>query len=186
MFKEILTTGVLVLVATPVLAGGEIDIGLSQNSIRIEHDAVLVGTGAHVSLGGLYNENTENWAIMAGFNAVDASMSSKEFIGGVGFKMMLLSAVENEFSVAAGVGGFLRWQPEFMNGLGFEGQTYFAPSILSFGGLKSASEVVARVTYKILPQARVFFGYHDVMGNYRTDGDVSLDSTYHFGFRMTY
>ena len=186
MFKEILATGTLILAATPVLAGGEIDLGLSQSSIRVEHDAVLVGTGAHVSLGGLYNENTENWAIMAGFNAVDAGMSSKEFIGGVGFKMLLLSTVENEFSVAAGVGGFLRWQPEFMNGLGFEGQTYFAPNILSFGGLNSAYEAVGRVTYKILPQARIFFGYHDVTANYETDGNIVVDSTYHLGFRMTY
>ncbi|WP_320827225.1 YfaZ family outer membrane protein [Reinekea sp.] len=186
MFRKIIATTALGLAATSALAGGEIDFALSNTSVRVEHDAVLVGTGAHISTGAMYNENTDNWAIMAGFNAVDATMANKELIGGVGFKLLLLSSEASELAVAAGVGGFLRWQPEFMNGLGFEGQTYFAPSILSFGGLTSAYEVVARVTYKVLPQARIFVGYHEVTGNYTDISNVSVDSTYHVGFRMTY
>jgi hypothetical protein len=186
MFRKIIATTALALVATSTMAGGEVDFALSNSSLRIEHDTVLVGTGAHISTGAMYDENTKNWAIMAGFNAVDATMASKELIGGVGFKLLVLSSEAKDLAAAAGVGGFLRWQPEFMNGLGFEGQTYFAPSILSFGGLTSAYEVVARVTYKILPQARIFIGYHEVTGNYTNISNVSVDSTYHIGFRMAY
>ncbi len=186
MLKKVLVSTLLLSTAVGAFAGGEIDFALSNTSIRVEHDAVLVGTGAHFSTGFLYNEDNESWAVTAGFNAVDATMANQEMIGGVGFKALMMSTDASDFSVGAGVGGFLRWQPNFMNGLGLEGQAYFAPNILSFGKLTSAYEAVARVTYKVLPQARVFIGYHEVTGNYENRSDVSVDSTFHIGFRMAY
>jgi len=186
MIKKIIISIGVIFSTSAALAGGAVDFALSNKSVRVEHDAVLVGTGAHFSTGVLYNEANQNWVLSAGFNAVDATMANKELIGGVGFKAMLLSSEVSDFSVGAGVGGFLRWQPDFMNGLGLEGQTYFAPSILSFGDLTSAYEAVGRITYKVLPQARVFVGYHEVTGNYEVESNVKVDSTFHLGFRMTY
>jgi len=178
------------LIASLSFGGGAIDFALSNQSVRVEHDAVLVGTGAHFSTGVLYSEESSNWAILLGFNAVDATMANKELIGGVGFKGIALSTELSDFSVGVGVGGFLQWHPDFMNGLGLEGQGYFAPSILSFGDLSTAYEAVARITYKVLPQARAFIGYHELRGFYDVNGqgssDESVDSTFHIGFRITY
>ncbi|MBU2863216.1 YfaZ family outer membrane protein [Reinekea marina] len=189
MFYKIATGTAALLMAGSAFAGGAIDFGLSNTSVRIEHDAAMVGTGAHFTVGGVYNETNQSSAILAGFNAVDATMANKEMIGGIGFKAMGLSNTVADFAVGLGVGGFVRWQPDFMNGLGFEGQAYFSPSILSFGDLTSANELVARVTYKVLPQARVFLGYHDLRGEYDISGEAEtglVDSTVHLGFRMTY
>jgi hypothetical protein len=189
MIKKIAAFSALICIAGTAAAGGAIDFGLSNTSVRIEHDAALVGTGAHFTVGGVYNETNQSGAVLAGFNAVDATMANKELIGGLGFKAMGLKNSVSDFSVGLGVGGFLRWQPDFMNGLGLEGQAYFSPSILSFGDLTSANEVVARITYKVLPQARVFVGYHDLRGEYNIDGEADsgvVDSTFHIGFRMTY
>lgn len=173
--------------ATTVSAGGAVDFSLSDKSVRIEHDAVLVGTGAYFSTGAVYNEDSGNLALTMGFNAVDATMANKELIGGVGFKGFVMKTNEFGFNPALGVGGFLRWQPDFMNGLGLEGQGYVAPSILSFVDLVSAYEGVARVTYKVLPQARAFIGYHVLGGEYEPDNTwESVDSTFHVGFRITY
>ena len=188
--QHIILTAVAPLLASLSFAGGAIDFALSNQSVRIEHDAVLVGTGAHFSTGILYSEDTSNWAISVGFNAVDATMANKELIGGVGFKGIALSTEVSDFSVGVGVGGFLRWQPHFMNGLGLEGQGYFAPSILSFGELSTAYDAVVRITYKVLPQARAFVGYHELRGFYDIEGkgqsNTDVDSTLHLGFRITY
>ncbi len=171
-------------------AGGEVDFSLSNHSVRLEHDTVLVGTGAYLSTGVLYSEEDSNWAVTAGFNAVDASLANRELIGGVGFKALLLSTQVSDFSAGIGVGGFLRWQPAVMNGAGLEGQFYYSPSIMSFGDLVDAYEGVARVTYKILPQAKVFLGYHSLKGLYDLDGgsnkSEAVDSSFHVGFRLVY
>jgi len=190
MFVKQIAAAVLLTAATGVYAGGEIDFALTNTSVRVEHDAVLVGTGAHISTGGLYSEDSGNWALSAGFNAVDATMANQELIGGVGFKAMVLSTEEFDFGAALGVGGFARWQPEFMNGVGIEGQAYFAPKILSLGDLSMAYEAVGRITYKVLPQARVFFGYHELGGKHsnqlESESPIKVDSKFHLGFRMNY
>jgi hypothetical protein len=190
LIKKIVCGSVLAMTGVMSFAGGAVDFALSNDSVRLEHDAVLVGTGAHFSTGGLYNENNGNWALSVGFNAVDATMANKELIGGVGFKGLLLSTELADFSAGIGVGGFLRWQPDFMNGLGLEGQGYYSPSILSFGDLVDAYDGVARITYKVLPQARAFVGYHIVGGQYDleigSNQTATVDSTFHLGFRITY
>lgn len=186
MLKKIILPAVLLACSTTAIAGGAIDFALSNDSLRVEHDAVLVGTGAHFTSGFLYNEEDSNWAITLGFNAVDATMANQELIGGVGFKTMIISTDTSDLDLAAGVGGFFRYQPDFMNGLGVEGEAYFAPTILSFGDLDSAHEFVGRLTYKVLPQARVFIGYHDMDADYGSSGSETVDSTFHIGFRMTY
>lgn len=173
-----------------LIAGGAVDFALSNSSVRLEHHAVLVDTGAHFTTGLLYNEDSSTWALSVGFNAVDATLVNRELIGGVGFKGIGMNTEYADFAAAIGVGGFLRWQPDFMNGLGFEGQTYFAPSILSFGELVDAYELLGRVTYKVLPQARAFIGAHLLAGQYDVaDADNQtgvVDSTLHVGFRIVY
>lgn len=165
-------------------AGGSLDFSLSNDSVRLEHEAVRAGTGAHITTGAVYSEESEAYAISAGFNAVDATMANKEMIGGIGFKAFAFDARELGFAV--GVGGFLRWQPDFMNGLGTEAQLYYAPDILSFNDTTGFQEVIARVTYKVLPQARVFVGWHDIAGYYAEGGISKVDNTFNLGFRMNY
>lgn len=174
------------LISVGSMAGGAVDFSLSNDSVRAEHDAVFVGSGAHFTVGGLYNEENSNWALTGGFNAVDATLANEELIGGVGFKAFMLRTEIDDLSLAAGVGGFLRWQPDFMNGLGLEGHAYYAPSILSFGDAKSVYDITLRATYKVLPQARVFVGFHEVAADYEDGPLTEVDSTFHIGLRVTY
>lgn len=181
-FKHGLLAAVVSLPLT-ALAGGSVDIALSDKSVRLEHEAVRVGSGAHITTGLLYSEENQSYAFSAGFNAVDATLSNSDLIGGLGFKGFLFDAMEPGFAV--GVGGFLRWQPDFMNGLGTEANLYYAPDILSFNDVTAFHEIIARVTYKVLPQGRVFVGWHDVSGYYNGT-QATVDETFHVGFRINY
>ncbi len=167
------------------MAGGSLDFSLSDKSVRLEHEAVRVGTGAHITTGLAYSEERQAYAFSAGFNAVDATLSNRDLIGGIGFKGFLFDAHEPGFAV--GVGGFLRWQPDFMNGLGTEASLYYAPDILSFKDVTAFQEIFARVTYKVLPQARVFVGWHEIAGYYNGGiGKATVDETFNVGFRINY
>lgn len=177
-------------VALPIIAqaGGSLDLSLSNESIRLEHEAVRAGTGIHLTTGFLYSEREEAYAFSAGFNAVDATLANRELVGGFGFKGFVFDAqAVSDLGIAVAVGGFLRWQPDFMNGLGTEVNLYYAPSILSFRDATAFQEIIARATYKILPQARLFAGWHDVSAYY--GGSTSrtiMDTTFHLGFRINY
>lgn len=185
-------TGWLVLVAAvlPLAAnaGGAIDFSLSDTSVRLEHEAVRTGTSAHITTGVLYSEryssSDSTFAFSAGFNAVDATLQNRELIGGIGFKGYFFED-RVDAGGAIAVGGFLRWNPDFMNGLGAEGSLYYSPQILAFNSLDGFQDIQARLTYKVLPQARLLIGWHDV-SSYRGSSNVKVDNALHLGFRMNY
>ncbi|WP_044617699.1 YfaZ family outer membrane protein [Gynuella sunshinyii] len=164
-------------------AGGSLDIGLSQESIRVEHDATRIGTGMHLTAGMLYQEE-DGYALSAGFNAVDVSNPDSDLIGGLGIKGFVYDSHETAFSAA--VGGFVRYSPDFLNGLGFEGLLYYSPDVISFNDTRSFYELVARVTYKVMPQARLFIGYQDVTADYKEVGEKPIDRAFTIGFRINY
>lgn len=177
-----------IVVPVAASAGGAIDFALSDTSVRLEHEAVRTGTAAHITTGVLYSERYSStdstYAFSAGFNAVDATLQNRELIGGIGFKGFFFED-RVDAGGAIAVGGFLRWNPDFMNGLGAEGSLYYSPQILAFNGLDGFQEIYARATYKVLPQARVFLGWHDV-SSYRGSSNVKVDNAINVGFRMNY
>ncbi|MEX2321522.1 MAG: hypothetical protein WD668_09200, partial [Saccharospirillum sp.] len=92
MNLKIWLTACAVLIPFGVQAGGSLDIALSNTSVRLEHEAVRVGSGAHITTGLAYSEDNQAYAFSAGFNAVDATMANQEMIGGIGFKGFLFDA----------------------------------------------------------------------------------------------
>ena len=115
---------------------------------------------------------------------VDQTAVNNELIGGVGLKGFVYDATETAF--ALGLGGFLRYQPTVLKGLGVELMYYYAPTILSFNETERFHEFIARVNYRVHPQARVFFGWTDVGGKYNEYGYQSIDETANFGIRLNY
>ena len=181
--KKIAWTVLFLGLSGSVFAGGSLDIALSQESVRIEHDATRIGTGMHLTAGMLYQEN-DGYALSAGFDAVDVSNPDADLVGGLGIKGFLYDSYDPAFSAA--VGGFFRYSPDFFNGLGFEGMLYYSPDVISFNDTRSFYELVARVTYKVMPQARVFLGYQDVTADYEDGGEQPIDRAFTIGFRINY
>lgn len=166
------------------LAGGALDLSLKSEMVRVEHEAVLVGSGAFLTVGGLFTQNGKS-LVSVGLNGVDTSSENIEWNGGLGVKGFLWNS--GETYVSAAVGGFARYAPYNLNGLGFEGSFYMSPSILSFNGADSFQELVVRVNYKVMPQARIFMGYNDASGSLKTGGGrQTIDKGVHVGFRVQY
>lgn len=170
-------------ISTLSFAGGSVDIAVSDTSARIEHDATRIDTGAHLTVGGLINETRSSYLVSAGFNVVDQAQTSNEFIAGVGIKAFIFNTEETAF--ASGLGGFLRYQPDNLNGFGVETQLYYAPSILSFNGSEQMYELILRASYKVHNQARVFLGWTDVAAQFE-DTFIPVERSVNLGFRLNY
>lgn len=182
-FGSILVASFGVLASIAVQAGGSLDISLKNEMVRLEHEATQVGTGAHITIGGAYTETNEHM-FSVGLNGVDTTSQSTDWLGGVGFKGYVWSTNDTHFSVA--IGGFTRYTPDYMNGMGLEAHLYYSPDIISFLGAESFQEMMFRVNYKVMPQARIFIGYHDLSGTVTGGAREKIDSGYHIGFRMNY
>jgi hypothetical protein len=183
--RHLLVSALFLMAAGQAMAGGSMDIGLTNSSLRFEHDATRVGTGAHITAGLLYND-TEGYAISGSFNAVDASGGRPDMVGGLGFKAFLYRHDDAESAVSVAVGGFVRYNPDSWNGMGVDGIFYFSPDVLSFNKTGFFYESAVRLTYKVMPQARVFVGYQDISVEYDDIGSRSIDKGFNLGFRVNY
>lgn len=166
------------------VAGGSVDVALTNESIRAEHGAVRQGTSAYLTVGGWYHlENGQ--MLTGGFHAVDEARTNRELTAGLGGKAFLFKVPGQETSVAIGLGGFAHYQPAGFDGFGGEIAAYYAPQVLSFSNLTEFADVQVRATYEVLPQGRVFVGYSNLWANFDT-GDVPMDDTITIGFRVRY
>ena|SRR5690554_2228823 len=183
MLKKFTLAVAAIALSTTALAGGSIDVALSDQSIRGEHGAARVGTGAYITIGGWYRQD-EGSLVSGGFHAIDPTNQRPELIGGIGGKGFLFKVLEENTSVAVGLGGFVRHNPPQLNWVGAEVSAYYALPVLAFGDLSDFFDVQARLTYLVLPQARLFVGYSDSRANY--ERERILDSTVTIGFRVRY
>ncbi|MEX0584236.1 MAG: YfaZ family outer membrane protein [Natronospirillum sp.] len=168
------------------LAGGSVDVALTNESVRAEHGAVRVGTSAYLTAGGWYHLNNGLLGAV-GFHAIDPNNQRPELIAGLGGKLYAFNAKElgSDVDAAIGLGGFARYHPAQMNGFGGEAAAYYAPRVLAFSGLSQFVDAQIRLTYEVLPQGRVFFGYSYLFADYE-ETVVDLDSSFAVGFRVRY
>ncbi|MCH8551048.1 MAG: YfaZ family protein [Natronospirillum sp.] len=170
--------------SVPALAGGSVDIALTNESIRGEHGAVRAGTAAYLTVGGWYHlENGQMGHV--GFHAIDPNNTRPELVAGLGGKGFLFKTPGFDTSAAVGLGGFVRYQPDNFQGFGGELAAYYSPPVLAFSSLEQFYDLQARLSYEVLPQGRVFVGYSHLQADY-DDADVELDSSFTIGFRVRY
>lgn len=166
-------------------AGGAVDFSISLESVRIEHEAARVGTGALISGGGVYNQN-QGWLINAGFHAVDSKAAANPLIVGLGGKAIWFDAKEGSSGGALAPGLFLRYQPDFARGVGVETMLHYAPPILTFSEYDHFADAHLRLSYRVLPQARAFIGGNYTAALAQGEDPVSVNDGVYVGFRVNY
>ena len=168
------------------MAGGSIDLSVSQQALRFEHDAIRVDSEIHFTLGGIYNKPDGSYLISSSFNVVDQTSLNRELIGAIGLKGYVYHIEESAISV--GLGGFFRYRPTSFSGFGIEGLFYYSPMMMTFNKTKSMHEFVARFNYRIHNRARIFVGYNHISATFNDYkiGVQDIDNTFNVGFRLNY
>lgn len=178
--------GALALMAgTQAVAGGSLDISLSDDTARLEYDAAKVGSGLHVSISGQHNETDGN-LIGLGAHVVDVRKPNSPLYLGVGGKLFAYS--NDDFDGGAlGVGGFFRYRLPSLSDVSLAGYVYYAPKVVSFNDTDNLADMDLRLQYSLIPTARVYTGYRysrvKVEGVRRVQ---ELDQGFHFGLKVDF
>ena len=181
--NKLLAAIALAATSSVSLAGGAVDLSLTLESVRLEHEAKIVDTAAMFSVGGAYNEGS-GYMISLGGAAVDPT-ANHELVAGLGGKIFAMSEEGEDLGVGLGIGGFVRYQPDFFHGVGVEMSGFYAPDVLSWANSHAMGEFLTRLSYKVLPNARVFVGYTYIA----VDQDFrnrEIENSGNIGFRVNY
>lgn len=174
---------VLALTSLPVLAGGSLDLSINNDTAALEYDATRMGSPLHVSAGVFHHEEDGDFLTL-GLNAVDVQNPGSPVKIGIGGKIYGYFTDQGD-SGAMAIGGFARYAPAHLNGLGFAGHAYYAPSVLSFQDTENLIDLGARVEYKLIQTAMVYLGYRFVEASEETV-DIEIAREAHFGLRINF
>lgn len=184
LVKTILSS-LLLSVSMQSMAGGSIDLSLSNDSARLEYDATKVGSGLHISAG-IQHHVDDGELISLGLHVVDVRTPNSPLYLGVGAKLF---GFQNDYvdGGALGVGGFFRYQIPNVPDLSAAGYAYYAPKVVSFDATENLTDADIRLQFGLLPTARVYVGYRyssvDIE-NYRKT--FKLEEGIHFGLKVDF
>jgi hypothetical protein len=182
---KIIFSGLLLSFSVQSMAGGSIDISLSNDSARLEYDAAKVGSGLHVSASAMHHEEDGD-LISLGLHVVDVREPNSPLYLGVGGRIFGFKNGDVDGG-ALGVGGFYRYQINQVPGLSTAGYVYYAPSVVSFDNTENLADADVRIQYALLPTARVYMGYR--YSRYKLEGISKvfmLEEGVHFGLKVDF
>ena len=182
----------LLVASTPVLADA-IDIALRDASAQFQYKTsmgrdALGKTEFHA---GVLYVNKHN--MMGDFGLLvkdELGGNAPGFSVGVGIKGLVAQVTgknltQNTVSALA-LGGMVRYSPPAISRLGFVGQVYFSPNIVTFGDADRYVESGVRMEYEVIPQAVVFLGYQRIGFGLKTQPYTILDEGANLGVRMSF
>ncbi|MDF1762943.1 MAG: YfaZ family outer membrane protein [Oleibacter sp.] len=169
------------------MAGGSLDLSLSNSSVRVAWDATRVDTGLHVNAA-LVHETDEGNLLSGGLHVVDVRNAQSQSYIGVGGNLYGFVGGDIDYDgVALGVGAFGRYTlPEFPD-LGVYGHLYYAPPVVAFADIKNLVDADVRIQYNVLPTAHLYTGYR-LISLKVDDRDDRLEFAdgIHFGIRLDF
>lgn len=182
---KFLLSGLLLSASMHSMAGGSIDLSLSNDSARLEYDAAKVGSELHISASAMHHvENGD--LISLGLHVVDVREPNSPLYLGLGARIFGFKDGEVDGG-ALGVGGFFRYQIPKAPGLSTAGYVYYAPQVVSFDATENLTDADIRIQYALLPTARVYMGYRYSSVNIEgIDRTLMLEEGIHFGFKVDF
>ena len=166
------------------VAADSIDINLNDDSIQ----AIYASNWrtAELNFGLLTNTDTDDWAASMGLLALgEKQTGSSRMTGGLGGKLYLAD-VRNEDLLALGLGGEFRAFPG--NGpFGFGGYLYYAPNVVTAMDGERFWEAGARVEFEMVRNsASLYLGYRKMRADLDSGRDVTVDSGFNVGVKITF
>ncbi len=184
--KVILLSGFLL--SAPAFAGSA-DVQLSNDAVRASLELPVSNMAAASSYTLGYQKDKGTMAAI-GFHAVDLGAVSV-LQTGIGVKAYAVNLSQaSRVGAFAGISGFVRGETAL--GVGGELELSYSPEILSFmSDAKSMVEGQARVTYRVMQQAKIFIGYSGGRVSFSDAANVpsaqaSFEDRFNIGFRMNF
>jgi hypothetical protein len=164
------------LVSQGPRASGELDINLSDDSVRVRVGQDLAGSAQgrkQYGVGMLYN--TDDNAMLdlwfqitdeAGSKApgLDLSVGPKAYFG----------ATDTQEYLAFALGGALIYRPLSANRMVMVADGFIAPSIITFLDADNMWEINLRIGYEILPSAVAYLSYRQIRANFEVAEDEEV------------
>lgn len=174
------------LLATPALSSSELDFSLAADVVGIEYRLLDVERGSQWGAGIIYNDDEGATLASAQFSVVGEPGGVEDLKTGVGLKAIVHDTFQTAATLA--LGGSMRYEPDHFQGIGLEGRLYYAPDVLNSNDAEQFYELVARVTYAVHEQARVFVGLTDITVKYDDPvvDRIDIQRGFNLGFTMMF
>lgn len=186
------TTLGLMLMAAPALAPSahavsELDLSVSSEVVAMEYRLRDEVRGSRWGVGAMYNDDNKAALASATFNVVGQADATGETFTGLGLKAVVHDT-DLQTAASLALGGSVQYQPAELNGFGVQGQLYYAPEILNTNDAEAYHELMARVTYLVHPQARVFAGWTNATVKYDDPivNEVRVERAVNLGFTLIF
>ncbi len=178
-------------VSTPALAD-TVDINLRDTSAQFQYISSLGrdplgNTKFHV---GVLYVNRNN--MLGDFGLVvqdELGDNAPGFSVGVGIKGVVAKVsngpIDNN-TTAIALGGLVRYSPPATRRLGFVGEVYLSPNIVTFGDANRYIETNARMEYEVIPQAVAYIGYRRIQFGLNNQPNTVLDEGVNLGVRISF
>jgi hypothetical protein len=182
---KVLFSGLLLSISMQSLAGGSVDLSLSNDAARMAYDAAKVGSGLHISASIMHHED-DNDLLALGMHVVDVRKPNSPLYMGIGGKVFAFKSGDVDGG-GLGVGGFFSYQIPQVSDLSTAGYLYYAPSVVSFNDIENLTDADIRIQYGLLPTARVYMGYRYSSAMIeKIKKTVMLDQGVHFGLKVDF
>jgi len=179
IFLAVLTAGF-----SSAVAADSIDINLNDDTIQ-----AIYATNwrtAEFNVGLLTNSDQDDWATSVGLLALgERQTGASRTEGGLGGKIYFADVADQDV-LALGLGGQFRTFPD--NGpIGFGGYLYYAPNVVTAMDGERFWEAGARVEFEMVKKtANIYLGYRKMRADLDNGRDVTVDSGFHAGVKITF
>ncbi len=166
------------------VSADSIDINLNNDSLQAIY--ATNWRAAEFNMGLLSNTDQDDWAASMGLLALGEKQTGATRIeGGFGGKIYLAD-VANQDVLALGLGGQFRTFPN--NGpIGLSGFLYYAPDIVTAMDGEKFWELGARVEFEMVKKgANIYLGYRKVRADLDDGRNITVDSGFHAGIKITF
>lgn len=176
-----------VLTTTGPVQGGELDLSLNSDAVRLAYAWPIRGDKLSLDAGLLHQQDLGEIAHF-GLHLVDfASDGPNPLRAGLGGRLYYTNSdtvFDDELTLA--LGGFVNYTLPDYNRFSIGARIYYAPEILTFGDSEEFIELDARISYNVLRDADVFLGARYIGIEFQGGGKLRLDTGLHAGIQLRF
>ncbi|PKN12763.1 MAG: hypothetical protein CVU69_05215 [Deltaproteobacteria bacterium HGW-Deltaproteobacteria-4] len=189
---KMIVAGVAALCLCAVSAGAaSLDLSLNDDSVQaqfflpVTQDAY--GT-TQVGVRGLYNDDHDTKLVSGEIDFIGKPGDIPGLTAGVGMIVWGGEAgrVVDVDIFSVGIGAKVGFAPPQLMGIGIDGKFFYGPKILSGGDSERVFESGLRLSYAIIPKARLFVEYQKIHVDLDGGGDGDIDDDLRIGFEAKF